>query len=215
MPMHINPFFKKRGFKKKQFPVAEKYGVCSLSLPVYYGIPIKKVQQICRKIKSFFFKKFYIMLKKFIIGTAQFGSRYGVSNTSGKTKTKEVEKILSLLDKKKIYFIDTSTNYGKAEKILSNKIKKKTKIITKISAKKLCLNKIENIRENIFKQLKQSKKNLKNKSIYALLINNADLMLTKKGTKIFETLKRSQKKKIIKKYGYSIYSFSNLKKNLQ
>lgn len=152
------------------------------------------------------------MLKKFIIGTAQFGSRYGVSNTSGKTKTKEVEKILSLLDKKKIYFIDTSTNYGKAEKILSNKIKKKTKIITKISAKKLCLNKIENIRENIFKQLKQSKKNLKNKSIYALLINNADLMLTKKGTKIFETLKEAKKKKIIKKYGYSIYSFSNLKK---
>ena len=75
------------------------------------------------------------MLKKFIIGTAQFGSRYGVSNTSGKTKTKEVEKILSLLDKKKIYFIDTSTNYEKVKKILSNKIKKKNKIITKISAK--------------------------------------------------------------------------------
>ena len=36
-------------------------------------------------------------------------------------------------------------------------------------------------------------------------------MLTKKGTKIFETLKEA-KKKIIKKYGYSIYSFSNLKK---
>tara|TARA_B100001059_G_scaffold88128_1_gene86630 strand:+ start:14541 stop:15701 length:1161 start_codon:yes stop_codon:yes gene_type:complete len=54
MPMHINPFFKKKGFKKKQFPVAEKYGECSLSLPVYYGIPIKKILQICRKIKSFF-----------------------------------------------------------------------------------------------------------------------------------------------------------------
>lgn len=54
MPMHINPFFKKKGFKKKQFPVAEKYGECSLSLPVYYGIPIKKIHQICRKIKSFF-----------------------------------------------------------------------------------------------------------------------------------------------------------------
>ena len=54
MPMHINPYFKKKGFRKKQFPVAEKYGECSLSLPVYYGIPIKKINQICRKIKSFF-----------------------------------------------------------------------------------------------------------------------------------------------------------------
>ena len=43
------------------------------------------------------------MLKKFIIGTAQFGSRYGVSNTLGKTKTKEVKKILSLLNKKKYF----------------------------------------------------------------------------------------------------------------
>ena len=54
MPMHINPYFKKKGFRKKQFPVAEKYGECSLSLPDYYGIPIKKINQICRKIKSFF-----------------------------------------------------------------------------------------------------------------------------------------------------------------
>ena len=44
------------------------------------------------------------MLNKFIIGTAQFGSKYGISNTSGKTKTSEVKKILSLLDKKKIYY---------------------------------------------------------------------------------------------------------------
>ena len=152
------------------------------------------------------------MLNKFIIGTAQFGSKYGISNTSGKTKTSEVKKILSLLNKKKIYFIDTSTNYGKAEKILGSKSKKKTKIITKISAKKLCLNKIENIKEKMFKQLNQSKKNLKNKSIYAVLINNVDLMLSKKGFKIFESLKEAKKKGLIKKYGYSIYSFSNLKK---
>jgi aryl-alcohol dehydrogenase-like predicted oxidoreductase len=151
------------------------------------------------------------MLKKFVIGTAQFGSKYGISNTSGKTKTNEVKKILSLLDKK-IYYIDTSTNYGKAEKILGSKRKKKTKIITKISAKKLCLNKTENIKEKIFKQLNQSKKNLKNKSIYAVLINNVDLMLSKKGLKIFESLKEAKKKGLIKKYGYSIYSFSNLKK---
>ena len=56
------------------------------------------------------------MLKKFIIGTAQFTAAGMVFQTPlAKDKTKEVEKILSLLEKKK-YFIDTSTNYGKAEK---------------------------------------------------------------------------------------------------
>ncbi len=54
MPMHLYPYFKKKGFKKRQFPVAEKYGECSLSLPVYYGIPAKKIFQICKKIKTFF-----------------------------------------------------------------------------------------------------------------------------------------------------------------
>ena len=78
------------------------------------------------------------MLKKFVIGTAQFGGRYGVSNTIGKTKAKEVKKILSFINKKKIYYIDTSTNYGEAEKIIGKKNVKKTKIITKVSAKKLC-----------------------------------------------------------------------------
>ena len=53
MPLHTNPFFLKRGFKKKQFPVSEKYGNCSLSLPVYPDLQVKKVSEICKLLKSF------------------------------------------------------------------------------------------------------------------------------------------------------------------
>ena len=53
MPLHTNPFFLKRGFKKKQFPVSEKYGNCSLSLPVYPDLQVKKVTEICKLLKSF------------------------------------------------------------------------------------------------------------------------------------------------------------------
>ncbi len=53
MPLHTNPFFLKKGFKKKQFPVSEKYGNCSLSLPVYPDLQVKKVTEICKLLKSF------------------------------------------------------------------------------------------------------------------------------------------------------------------
>jgi len=43
----------KKGFKKKQFPVSEKYGNCSLSLPVYPDLQVKKVAEICKLLKSF------------------------------------------------------------------------------------------------------------------------------------------------------------------
>ncbi len=53
MPLHTNPFFIKQGFIKNQFPISEKYGKCTLSLPVYPGLPKKKVFEICKLLKSF------------------------------------------------------------------------------------------------------------------------------------------------------------------
>lgn len=42
MPLHLSPFFKKRGFKKKQFPVAENYSEVALSIPNYPGLKKKE-----------------------------------------------------------------------------------------------------------------------------------------------------------------------------
>ena len=53
MPLHLSPYFKKLGFKKNQYPNSEKYGVSSISLPIYYGLKISKVFKICSLIKSF------------------------------------------------------------------------------------------------------------------------------------------------------------------
>ena len=39
--------------------------------------------------------------KKFILGTAQFGMNYGISNKNGKIKSNEIFKILNFLKKKK------------------------------------------------------------------------------------------------------------------
>ena len=55
--------------------------------------------------------------KKIIIGCAQFGSKYGITNTS-KPNLKEQRKILNLAKKNKISFIDTSPVYGNSEENL-------------------------------------------------------------------------------------------------
>ncbi len=60
---------------------------------------------------------------KIILGGAQIGSDYGISNKK-KLKTDECFKLLSFCYKKKINTIDTSINYSSSEKIIGEYIKR-------------------------------------------------------------------------------------------
>lgn len=76
------------------------------------------------------------MYKKIILGTAQFGMQYGISNQKGKTTKNEIKKILDFLSKNKITYLDTASAYKKSELEIGSYIKKnkkKFKIITKYS----------------------------------------------------------------------------------
>ena len=53
MPLHLSPYFKKRGFKKNDFPIAENFAKSAISIPVYNDLKINKIYEICRTIKSF------------------------------------------------------------------------------------------------------------------------------------------------------------------
>ncbi|MDO9183408.1 MAG: aldo/keto reductase [Bacteriovorax sp.] len=60
------------------------------------------------------------LIKKIIIGSAQFGMKYGISNAKGKLTESE---IFQILDKAKTYGvanIDTAPTYGNAEDVLHN-----------------------------------------------------------------------------------------------
>ena len=52
------------------------------------------------------------MVNSIVLGTAQFGLDYGISNTSGKTKIDEAFRILSLASEKQITTLDTAFAYG-------------------------------------------------------------------------------------------------------
>ena len=53
MPLHLNPYFKKKGFKKNDFPVAEGFGKSAISIPVYNDLKLKKISEICKNILSY------------------------------------------------------------------------------------------------------------------------------------------------------------------
>ena len=73
------------------------------------------------------------MLKKLIIGTAQFGMNYGITNSEGKMNKDEIGRILNFCKSNNINTFDTAKDYGNAEDLLSEwqKENPNIKIITK------------------------------------------------------------------------------------
>ena len=41
LPIHLQPFYRKFGFKKNQFPVAEEYSESAISIPIYPNLKKK------------------------------------------------------------------------------------------------------------------------------------------------------------------------------
>ena len=54
IPIHLQPYYKKKyGFKKGNFPEAEKFYIKEISLPIYYSLKNKEVYKITKKIKTY------------------------------------------------------------------------------------------------------------------------------------------------------------------
>jgi len=56
LPIHLQPFYRKFGFRKNQFPISEEYSETAISIPVYPNLKRKEQIKIINHIKSFFNK---------------------------------------------------------------------------------------------------------------------------------------------------------------
>ncbi len=147
-----------------------------------------------------------ILNKKLCIGSAQFGTKYGVSNRHGKIKKKELDKLFFILKKEKIKFLDTSIDYRNCEKILNKLNLENIEVISKIpKIPKKCLD----INKWIENKVVSSLKKINKKSFYAILLHNPDDMLSNKAHIIYKSLINLKKSKKIKKIGISIYDFES------
>jgi len=57
LPVHLHPIFKKLGFKKGQYPVAERHAKTALSLPMFYGMTNSQIEYVVRTLKKVLFNK--------------------------------------------------------------------------------------------------------------------------------------------------------------
>ena len=143
-------------------------------------------------------------INKIILGVTQFGMRYGIMNKFNINRKKELKKILNFSKKNKIKYLYTSKYYGNSNKLLGYENLNYFEIFTKFKAEDLLKDKIKFEINKI--KIKLKKKNL------ILLIDGFEKLNVKKSKKIYNTLKSLKKSKDISKFGYSIYSFVNLKK---
>ena len=54
MPLHLSPYFRKKGFNRGDFKNAEHYGDTTISIPIFYHLKELHVLKILKLIKSLF-----------------------------------------------------------------------------------------------------------------------------------------------------------------
>ena len=150
-------------------------------------------------------------MNKLSLGSAQFGLDYGIANQSGKTKFKEVKKILKLAKKSKIDLIDTAISYGDSEKVIGDIGETDFKFISKLPIiPKNCLDIYSWVQKNVRNSLKQ----LSTNSLYGLLVHNSNDLLGPSSKELINALNNIKFDGLVKKIGISIYDPSECEKIL-
>ena len=52
IPVHLQPYYRGLGFTEGQYPVAEKYYACALTLPLYYNLSQRDLEQVCAALEK-------------------------------------------------------------------------------------------------------------------------------------------------------------------
>jgi len=151
------------------------------------------------------------LLKKLVLGTAQIGSNYGITNNQIISE-KEIKKIFNFCKINNINKIDTAASYIESENIIGKYIDDNWIINTKLP--KIPDNIID-INNFIRNETNKSIKKLNIKNINCLFIHNTETLFSKNSNDIYKTLLTLKKEKIIRKIGISIYTPNELDKILR
>jgi aryl-alcohol dehydrogenase-like predicted oxidoreductase len=129
------------------------------------------------------------------LGSAQFGSPYGISNTSGQTPPTEVKYILQLARELGITIIDTASSYGNSEKILGENNLSQFKLVSKFMPP------LSN--DSLHKQLKFSLEQLNLQKLYGYLAHRP--MHLAKSPEAWFQLEEIKQSGLVDKIGFSLY----------
>ena len=140
-------------------------------------------------------------MNKLALGTAQFGSSYGIANEA-KVKFSEARQILRFAKNSNIDLIDTAITYSNSEKFIGDSGIKDFNFVSKLpDLPKDC----EDITFWVEQSVKSSLKRLGIPSLYGLLVHRSENLLGDKGKKLVKALKMIKLNGFVKKIGISIY----------
>lgn len=143
------------------------------------------------------------------IGSAQFGSNYGIANDTGQVNLKQIGLILDRAREFGVDTIDTAISYGESEKSLGEVGVKNWKVVTKIPEIPSSLSSAD-LNIWIEEQITGSLKRLKIDNLYAVLLHRPDQLNDEKYSDVWDALLKRQKAGDFLKIGYSIYEPSQL-----
>lgn len=143
------------------------------------------------------------MNEKIILGTAQFGTDYGISNSTGSLLINEAEKIINFSKKSNIKFIDTAINYSHSIPILNQINIDDFKVISKLPS---FSKNVKSDKSDLENMIQKSTYDIGIQNYYALLLHNPEDLLTEHKDRILKLLDLVKRKNYAKKIGISIYN---------
>lgn len=143
---------------------------------------------------------------KLVLGSAQFGMKYGVANRSGQVVASEIGKILRTAQRAGINTVDTAMAYGSSEKSLGDFGMSSWNVITKLPE----IPDADDLRGWIAKQLSASCAKLGLKQLHGLLLHRPTQLSGNRGGDIWDIMLKLKREEKVKKIGISIYSLDEL-----
>lgn len=143
---------------------------------------------------------------KLILGTAQFGLNYGVSNKGGVPDDSAINAIIEFAKTKGIHKFDTASSYGEAEERIGKEFKKHR--FTPYVTTKIKINpnlSKEDMKEDIRFKIKQSLSKLEIETLTSVLIHNFDECIFDLDN-IISSLYETVKEGLVKEIGASVYT---------
>ena len=143
-----------------------------------------------------------LITNRLVIGTAQFGFKYGVANESGKLCQFEGESILSCAYQSGTDFLDTAIGYGDCEATLGRIGVGQFKVISKLPP---VPDGVINVPAWLDKQVAGSLSRLRLNSLYGLLLHCSESLMGDTGQQVADALRGVKSRGLVKKIGVSIY----------
>lgn len=140
------------------------------------------------------------------LGTAQFGSDYGVTNATGKVPPAEVERMLELAATSGIEVLDTAVAYGDSEAVLGRALGERHpfRVVTKclpVKGERIGAAEARAVRDDFLRSLER----LRQPAVHGLLVHQAADLRKPGAELLMQELQDLKRERLVSRIGASFY----------